>query len=420
MSDDEFDFYAQQRSGAISFAKPEQRTETFVMNEPHTDPNIAGWRALKDAITAAGGRVIEGPPQMLSGNGDVKRSSLYTRDTGVFLHVGGKEFFLYSDPNGASTRDVLRGEIGEMRKILGQPEFNGVTKIPLIADLEGGNLVYSPKHRTLFVGQTKHDFGMHLAEEYTPLMQHTIEELRTMPEHRDHLPMLELLHKLNVGAPLNEQEAQWMQDAEAYYDKPQQASLAALKTAVDAINQQLLKDGVITRLDEGVKVQPVSIPKEQSFPSRGLPETLAGNNFYHLDNVLNVLPGGQLVVCPSAIEKSSLKRVQDTVKGSPTYSISEDDAGRGAANFITVGHTVISPYVAEKSMDPNKPTMRQWLNEQGYEKVVTARDIAGLRDDSWRFASGAFVRCATQKLTPDCAFTEHAQGATPAVSANRG
>jgi hypothetical protein len=420
MSDDEFDFYAQQQSGAISFAKPGQRAETFVMNEPHMDPNIAGWRALKDAITAAGGRVIEGPPQMLSGSGDTKRSSLYTRDTGVFLHVGGKEFFLYSDPNGESTRDVLRGEISEMRKILSQPEFNGVTKIPLMADLEGGNLVYSPKHRTLFVGQTKYDFGLHLAEDYEPLTRHTIEELRTMPEHQKHLPMLELLHKLKVGTPLNEQEAQWMQDAEAYYDKPQQASLAALKTAIDGINQQLLKDGAITRLDEGVKVQPVSIPKEQSFPSSRLPETLAGNNFYHLDNVLNVLPGGQLVVCPSALEKSSLKRVEQAVKGSPIYTISEQDAQRGAANFITVGHTVISPYVAEKSMDPKKPTMRQWFKEQGYDKVVTPLDIKGLRENSWRFASGAFVRCATQKLTPDYAFTEHAQGTTPAVSANRG
>jgi len=407
MSDDDLDFYS---GGGVSFAPVGKRSEIFIMNTPHTDPNIVGWRTLKEAIKQAGGEVVEGPPQMLSGSGDLKRSSLYTRDTGVHLSVGDREFFLYADPNNERSRAVLRGEIGEVVKLLQQPQFGKLTKIPVPADVEGGNLVYSPAQRTLFVGQTKHDFGLYLAEAYTPLINTSIEQLRTMPEHKDHLPLLELLNKFKQGAPLDAREQQWMRDAEAHYDKPQAESLEALKQTIDTLNQALVKEKVIPNLEAGIKVQPIEIPREKSFPSHGLPDSLKGRNFYHLDNVLNALPGGQLVLCPSAIGKGSLA----ALKPYPHYDITEEAAAQGAANFITVRDTVITPHLPNVGRDKREPSMREWLQNQGYSKIVTPESYPNLLPNSWRFCDGGFVRCATQKVTPDLGFPELGQ-ATGAV-----
>ena len=385
--DDDLDFFAAQAAGNAVFSTTPPTGEVFYMNDPGNHPSRANWDALIDAIQEAGGTVVKHNAVNAAYQ---RRNPMFTRDTGVLLHVNGRKAFVHSDSTGDLMRLRMRDEVDAITR---HEALREIQKIAVDGDLEGGNLIYSPHHRTLFVGMSEHEFGNHLQRLYT----------RQESSEEEHKNAKRILDKMAAEEPLSSEEQQWYDEARAYYKDIRDRSLANLEKAVDAFNQQLINEGVIHTPEEGIQVQPVHVKKDMAFPLVGLPQNMKGRYFYHLDNLMNVLPSGQVVLCEEALEKSSLHALKSHLGGVERYAISASDAEEGAANFITVGDSVITPYVPLRASDPNKPSLRQWFQEQGYSNVVTAKEKTG-SEAGWQFALGGFVRCATQKLTEDIGF----------------
>lgn len=115
------------------------------------------------------------------------------------------------------------------------------------------------------------------------------------------------------------------------------------------------------------------------------------SRFYHLDGCLNVLPTGQVVVYPGAFTKTAMLALEGAVGKGSIMAIAEEDAVKGATNFITVGDAIITPHASAR--------LGKDFQQLGY-KVVQPTDM-GLTEGSWMFNAGAAVRCATLKVTPD-------------------
>lgn len=118
------------------------------------------------------------------------------------------------------------------------------------------------------------------------------------------------------------------------------------------------------------------------------------NEFYHLDGAFNMLPDGSAMVCAEVFSKAARYLISKELGQNNIFYISEEDARRGATNFITVGSHVITPYAS--------PQIRQWFEAQGYD-VTTPQDV-GLEENAWNFSEGAGPRCAALKVTPDFGF----------------
>ena len=386
---DDLDFFAAQDAGGISFSSAEETapSEVFYMNDPGSSPTRKGWLALKWAIADAGGTVIE---HNAVNRSHKARNAMFTRDTGVLLHVNGRKAFFHSDTSGELMRARTRDEVDAITR---HEALNDIQKIAVDGDLEGGNLIYSPHHQTLFVGVSEHEFGNYLQRLYSG--QEGSEE--------EHENAKRILDKMDAEESLSSEEQQWYDKARAYYKDIRDRSLANLEKAVDAFNQQLLDEGVINTPKEGIKVHPVHVKKEMAFPLVGLPQNMKGRYFYHLDNLMNVLPSGQVVLCEEALEKASLHALKSHLGGVERYAISASDAEDGTANFITVRDSVITPHTPSTPHDPSKPDLATWFKNQGYSEVITP-ESKGIEQKGWQFALGGFVRCATQKISEDIGF----------------
>jgi N-dimethylarginine dimethylaminohydrolase len=356
MSDDDLDPFA---PGAMSFTPASKLTgEVFYMAPCDNPIHKRGWEKLHDTIRNLGGdvKVLDTPIM-----GNQQRNSHFTRDIGITLPTSKGNYFLYSDPDSEGIGPDLANEISiAMRH---PTHFLGMHKRKIDGLVEGGNAVYDAHRHILFVGVNNYKFG------------HAMENMQHM-----------------VELPKEEQIAAYRQER-LRYKAPETKGFYSLLEQVADINSNLPKS-------EQIQVVPLHIPDEKAFPP-----SAGGKNFYHLDNLLGILPSGQALVCESAFAKPSLMRLQKILGRGNMVSVSEDAASHGVTNFITVGKTVITPY-SQSTAGRAQPDFKAQFAQWGYD--VVDPEAAGLASHAWRFAAGGFVRCATQKITPDMGFPEPA------------
>jgi N-dimethylarginine dimethylaminohydrolase len=281
---------------------------------------------------------------MMKPRTDGYRDSTFTRDTGIVLHTNeGWSFFAYPETEEGG---LHQKEINDVRKIL--KHTNVEEKIGLPGYFQGGNVVHDPKRNITFWGVTNYDA---LREASEPGFNGNPIDVR-----------------LDLAKDTGD----------------------ALRYAYQAFSQHpaLAVDGKPHR------VIPMFIPDSHA------------EQFYHLDGVFNVLPTGQAVICRSLLSKTAWSAAEKTIGSKDMILIDQDEAEKGATNFITVGSTIITPYASEKTA--------QKFRALGYE-VIQPQDV-GLPQGAWMFADMGAVRCATLKLTEDKGFPVQQQHAGVAVA----
>lgn len=354
--DDDLDPFA---PGAMSFTPAHKLTgETFFMRPPNgMDRKRPVATSLIHAIQNAGGTVVTMPISPTNGR------SFYTRDLGITLSIAGKNYFFHPEPDDRTPK--LAAELREVQHSgpLQQASLQGnLTMVPIDGSFEGGNLVYDPAKRLLFVGLSHHHF----------------------------LKSPELASYLEMGADASERMQADMQKNIA----PQVRGLALLKQKIQEIEAQ---NGVPR--DQRIQVVPLFIPDEKAHASDG-------ECFYHLDGALGILPNGKAMACPAAftaphpatgdeVPNASFRKLR-RIYGDALFEVTQEEAKKGATNFITVGSTVIPTFANQR--------LREFFEGCGFTvSASTDQKIPGSSDD-WLFNSMAGVRCATQKLTADMQF----------------
>lgn len=390
--DDDLDPFA---PGAMSFTPAHKLTgETFFMRMPDQS-NLQDYLRVRDmvrAIEGAGGHVVSMP--MAHDNG----RSVYTRDLGITLTIGGKNYFFHPKPT--SEKPKMQSELHEIFHNGPMAEaFNRGALIPveIDGDMEGGNLVYNPKRRELYVGVNNYYTS---ADRTKDIAEEILAAEKDMPVKPDR-PLLRALSETERDAYL--ECASGMVDLDTTASRLQ--CIADRKPHIQAIKglQEALDKLTKAAGEPPIKVKPL-------FMQNAVSQFKGGKNavsYYHLDGALGVLPSGQMLVYEEAFHPNSLKSLMRgpdgrTLPKNQLYALDAYAANHGAANFITVGNTVITTYANEG--------IRKFLGEQGYQ-VTSSTDVTNgsfKGEHDWLLGMLAGIRCATQKITPDMGFPEPA------------
>lgn len=323
------------------------------------------YDALRDTIEACGGTLVTekiARPERFD-----ERIGMYPRDVGIVLPRDGEAILFTPTRHGAASRS-------ETRHLVRIAEKHNLAREERIAGrVEGGNMIYDPTRHVLFVGVSNYHQVQPYHERYA--RTETDEHGNTRRVYRDPLEYIP-----------EEKHAAFKADR-IRHAAPTREWLAAAREQMPALD---MPEG-----EKKLRVVPMFMPDKDI------------DRLYHLDGIFNILPTGQAIMCPSVMSKTARHMAECIVGKGNIIAIDEEAALRGATNFITVGTHVITPYAP--------PALKETLQSLGYD-VVDPPSV-GLPEDAWRFSPGAFVRCATLKMTPDKGFpeVEKNRGATAAV-----
>lgn len=330
-----------------------------------------GWERLKVAIERYGGTVSVIPSGTAKGTTlqqiANERDPMFVRDTGLFLPHGSNGRHYFSEPTrwaGVNEEnDTARRHVAER---------NGHTEL-LPGYFEGGNLVYDAHRNTLFWGVNNYDYLNYLDEE--ALAQDQLE---------------------GEGKPRDFPMADPVQERARKFDIKQIESMPAGQALARAY-ERFVGKAHTQHGGKPFRIVPMFIPDAVS------------QECYHLDNALGILPTGEAVYCPAVLSQTARKAIEKHIEPSMRIPISRDELEHGAANFITVGHHLITPFCG--------PRLRARLEQAGYSIVDPA--TMGMPEGFWEFAPGGFVRCATLKTTPDAGYPAPVPARSPLVAAER-
>ena len=323
----------------------EHSCEIFVMRQPHygdgrwTDSQmntLRGWNILKETIERCGGHVIT--DQAPTVRHKEQRNGMFVRDTGIVLDIGNGSKFYSSEKPGAATRSEKRHVMRRLKK-------SGIAEtVYLPNSMDGGDTIYDPSRRILFVGIKNYDYMLDVIEG--------------------------LLHEkiaADTGPPTL-----------AVKDHAQRRQYAATSRGwLHAAKHKLHASH-----ETPVRVVGLFIPDHQAIDT------------YHLDGAFNVLPSGQSVWCPELLSNAARHLITTHFPSAERHAVSRSEAQAGATNFITVNKHIITPYAPFALSE----SFARW----GY-KVVDPLQV-GQETGTWNFGPGAYVRCATLKVTPDSGF----------------
>lgn len=324
------------------------------------------YDTLRDTIIACGGKVLTTRVAPVQSFED--RLGMYPRDVGIVLPRGEEPILFTPGTHGAASSM----ETHRLARLAEKHDLAREETIP--GRVDGGNMIYDPSRHVLFVGVSN----------YHHVTLHAPDNWRTQTDAQG-------VKRRVACDPIENVPPELRQDyvrARIRYAEPTREWLSAAREKMPAATV----DGV----EKPLQIVPLFMPDKDI------------KTFYHLDGVFNMLPSGQAVACPSVMSKAALHRVERIVGKDKIFAVSEQDAARGATNFITVGTHVITPYASD--------TLKKQLAGLGYN--VVDPPAVGLPSGAWRFSDGAFVRCATLKMTPDMGYpqAEKNRGAEAAVS----
>lgn len=354
------------------------------MADPRRNPLLfIAQDTLKQTLESLGATVV---------CGDVHHAheqcprSMYVRDTAVSLPVGATMHLLHSSRESLRMRDdsahgrfaeaarqnPLPMEMESLARLQDFQHFEALGKLqthPIDGVVDGGNAVFDPAQRILYVGHNHH-----FAADYNlPAFSNAYDKSRLS---RDYVA------KLGAGRHLPENRA--LVNEEIGYSYPYRLGFEGIDAQVARINARLPEG------EQKIRVVRLFIPNEKA-----VERDEGGNHFYHLDGCLGILPSGQAVVCMSALGKASQHQIRKYFPPEMRLEISEAEAKLGATNFITVGNHIVTPYAS--------PAMQDFYAKAGYETKTQASHPLD-RKPEWLTGPMASVRCLTLKLSEDKGF----------------
>jgi N-dimethylarginine dimethylaminohydrolase/ribosomal protein L31E len=124
---------------------------------------------------------------------------------------------------------------------------------------------------------------------------------------------------------------------------------------------------------------------------RVIPISLPNTEYYHLDTMMAVLPGGEVIVAPKGTDKQSMALVQAMTPEKDLFLI-DDPQHQLKTNIVLVENTILA-----NAIDDDLCTT---LTERGYKVIEGSGRASGDTGREFRMMNGG-LRCAVQKITPD-------------------
>lgn len=315
----------------------------------------SNWETLCETIERCGGTVKRGPTDYGILHDVNKRAPIFTRDPGVPSNwIDEPKMFM-------SQKGVLKSEQRNLKALLKKEGLAEVEMLP--GAVEGGNVVYDQHRHLMFVGVNnfRQQFlpvemsrreveidGERYLERYDPN-----QFIRPEAKHRL------FKERLKAAQP----HAEW----------------------ISAARDRFGQDDMTPNGKDKIRVVPLFIPDAE----------LA--DFFHLDQVFNMLPSGQAIVYRPALSKAANHLIDKHIGKNNVIEVGRKDVMNDAINFITVGDRIITPYASDD--------LKKQFTKLGYTVIDPV--TAGLYPGAWTYGEqgkGGAVRCLTLKLTPDHGF----------------